>query len=727
MNILLIGGPGSFINNLIIKLNKEGHRVYLLTGNRYDSHPYQKVFEKYNFGYDSSCLNEIFESIHPDVTIFTGAYDTNFDWQSEEEEAVKYSARMMNILMSYVMAGSGRFIYLSSDEVFSGNYEEDIEENTELTPNGYKSMVFAQAEEMCESYRRSCEKDIVTLRLDHMFVIPDTAADASDIGSKMIVEALYHYTITVDKNDTFSPLYVSDAIEYLYRVITAKNHEKALYQISSGKEMTQQQLAEMIRQYLGYSVEIISSGTVPKRKVLSTKRYEEEFGSGSLCDMEKVVKKQVEQMKRYRRTFLYGEEKQKPLMEQILDKAGWLIKILIPFLENIACFFIFFFLNNWALDSRYFSKMDFYLIYVLIFAIVYGQQQATLAATFSVAGFIIRQTSTRSGFDVMIDSNTYVWIAQLFIIGLAVGYMRDHITKLRREQKEEREYLALQLRDIKDINDSNVRVKDALETQLINQSDSVGKIYSITSTLDQYSQEEVLFYAAETIAKLMKSKDVAVYTVSNEDYARLFSSTSEKARVMGNSIRYREMGDVYEALSERKVFINRKLTEGQPLMANAVYDEAGNMQTIIMIWSIPWESMTLGQANQLVVISALIHTAVVRANRYLGALERERYVGGSRMLDESAFMSLMAAYLKAEKRGLTDCMVLEIVYEEGQDVKEISNHIADKLRPHDYVGMMEDGNLGVLLSNTNRKDAEIVMKRISELGYSCEVLEDCAQ
>ena len=36
MNVLLIGGCSNVINNLIIKLNKEGHRIYLLTGSRYE-------------------------------------------------------------------------------------------------------------------------------------------------------------------------------------------------------------------------------------------------------------------------------------------------------------------------------------------------------------------------------------------------------------------------------------------------------------------------------------------------------------------------------------------------------------------------------------------------------------------------------------------------------------------------------------------------------------------
>lgn len=73
-----------------------------------------------------------------------------------------------------------------------------------------------------------------------------------------------------------------------------------------------------------------------------------------------------------------------------------------------------------------------------------------------------------------------------------------------------------------EINDSNVRMKQIFELQLVNQKDSLGKIYEITSSLDQYGAYEVLFYAAQTISKLMNTEDVAVYTVANQSYARLF-------------------------------------------------------------------------------------------------------------------------------------------------------------------------------------------------------------
>ena len=722
MNVLLIGGAGTFINNLIVKLKKEGHRVYLLTGSNYDNRPYQRVFEKYNFSYDSTCLNEIFESIRPDITIFMGAYDTNFNWDKEEDEAVKYSARMMNILMAYVMAGTGRFVYLSSSEVYSGNYDKDITEDVPTTPAGFKGMVLSQAEEMCASYKRSTDKDILILRLDNVFVIPNHVEDATDLVSKMIVEGLYNYTISVNNNHKYALTYVTDAVEAIYKASVSESHEKFLYNISTSNAISEQEIANLIIKNMGFSVNLVSKGNDPSRKILSSEAFTFEFGFVSFCDFENINKKHVEQMKRYRRTFVFGEAKKKSFRERILEKAGTAIKAMIPFAENVVAFAFFTLLMKWGENSTYFQKLDFYLLYVLLFAVFYGQQQAAVSATLAVAGYILTKISGATGLSILIDSSTYLWIAQLFIIGLVVGYMRDTITKMKREHEEDNDYLTHQLKDIKDINDSNVRVKDALENQIINQSDSVGKIYSITSRLDLYNQEDVLFQAAAIVSDLMKSKDVSVYTVGNSAYARLFSYTSEKAKHMGNSVKFKELGDMYDALSQRKVFINRQLRDDLPVMASAIYSDEGEIETIIMIWTLPWESMTLGQANQLVIIGALIRSAVVRSNKYLKALEDETYIEGSRLMEPEAFKSLSEAYRRADDANLTECVVLKL-NATGNDNIEDSKLLYSKLRDHDYVGLFDDGTLGVLLANTDEKDALFVIGRLKELGFDCEIME----
>ena len=72
MIAFLIGGEGRFMDAMINKLNKDGHRVYLLTGTKNSHTSYQKVFEKYNFEYDSDSIREILVSANPDIVIFYG-------------------------------------------------------------------------------------------------------------------------------------------------------------------------------------------------------------------------------------------------------------------------------------------------------------------------------------------------------------------------------------------------------------------------------------------------------------------------------------------------------------------------------------------------------------------------------------------------------------------------------------------------------------------------------
>ena len=49
MNILLAGGSCSLVDSLILKLRKEGHRVYILTGDQYRHNKYKKYSKNMNF------------------------------------------------------------------------------------------------------------------------------------------------------------------------------------------------------------------------------------------------------------------------------------------------------------------------------------------------------------------------------------------------------------------------------------------------------------------------------------------------------------------------------------------------------------------------------------------------------------------------------------------------------------------------------------------------------
>lgn len=146
------------------------------------------------------------------------------------------------------------------------------------------------------------------------------------------------------------------------------------------------------------------------------------------------------------------------------------------------------------------------------------------------------------------------------------------------------------------------------------------------------------------------------------------------------------------------------------------------LQMVIMLWGLNWEKMTLGRANFLTVVSYLIQNAVLRAQRYIQALEEKRYSHGSRILEKDAFESLVQAYVKAEEKNLVECTLLKVCVQSEQ-YQEVGRKMVEKMRDSDYIGVMEDAQLYVLLANTGQENAVIVQKRFEENGYRTEIVE----
>ena len=279
MVILLVGGGSALMNAVIDKLNKNGHRVYLLTGQKERKFSYSRVFEKYNFPYDSGSIKDILESVKPDVTVFTGAYDTNFTWESPRQDGVRYMAGLMNILSACSMMKKGRFLYFSSQEVFGAPYIDDIGEEEPVSPKGFRAMALAQGEETCANYRRTQGTDTVILRFGHLYWVPQKGERGEDPCFRMCREALKTGKISANERRTFSMIYLNDAVEQIYRLICEEAPKHACYHISSGEETGEMELAKLVREELGSGIEVVDSTVgAGSRLVLDGKRYAEEFG-----------------------------------------------------------------------------------------------------------------------------------------------------------------------------------------------------------------------------------------------------------------------------------------------------------------------------------------------------------------------------------------------------------------------------------------------------------------
>lgn len=667
MNVLLIGGSGSLINRLIVKFKKEGHRIFLLTGDRYKKQKYEPVFERYNFAYSSENLQEIMESVRPDITIYTGAFDPNYRWMSEERETVRFTSDLMNVLVAYSTIRMGKFIFLSSHEVYEGYHENALTEDIPPETTGYRGTTLIQAEEICNNYRKNWKLDLLILRLDHLFCIPESAPEIHSVCARMCLESMRDGCISADSNHEFAMLYEQDAVEFIFQIVKSREHKFYLYHLSSDCVISEVELAGRIQKCLNNGSSIVTVSKYDKRCILSGKRFHEEFGMHTIFELDEIIGQTIDYMRKHEERFEKYQESRDSWWKILWKKWKWVFQVIVPFVENLLCFIPFFMLNNRVTDSAYFTNLDPYLLYVLVFAIIYGQQQATFSAVCAVAGYLFRQMYQRTGFEVVLDYNTYVWIAQLFILGLIVGYMRDQIRMIRRESLEMEEHLTGQIADLQEINATNVRIKAAMEQQLIGHQDSIGKIYQITSRLEQ------------------------------------------------------QMPDIYQELAERRVYINKAMAEEYPLMATAIYEEE-EIRLIIMVWGLSWEHMTLGEANFLTVVSYLIQNAVLRAQRYIKALEEARYREGSEILEPEAFESLVRAYEHAQGRNLTQYTLL-CVSEQPERYKKICSDMRGLLRSTDYMGMRADEKLYVLLTNTGRTDAVFVEQRFEKKGYPVVAVE----
>lgn len=717
MKVLLIGDANRITGAIADKLNKEGHRVFALMSSK-RTH-YRHVYEKYIFEYDNTCMKDVFESIMPDLTIFAGAYDDSFDWNGLEDAQVAYTAALGNMLAAYSRLGRGRFVYLSSEEVYRADMTQVSQENAAVI----KARSVRQGETTCANYRIATGMDIIVARAENICFVPKNAQEVRDVCSRACVEMLEDGQIHCQGTDV-SLLALPDAVWFLYNIFTAEKCRYPVYTVTTNSHISYSDMIDMINAAFGRRVPVVydDSEDVIWVEELEVHDYAEEFTFAIFSGTKECAEAVIKAVNKNPGRYITKKAEQLSRSQQIAASLKSILKTFVPFIENMICFIPFFMINNRAVGSQFFGKLDSYLLYVLLFAIIYGQQQATFSAILAVAGYCFRQMYTKSGLEVIVDYNTYVWIAQLVILGLAVGYLRDRLVVLKRDKDDEIEYLKHRLRDIEEINRTNVKLKNEMERQIVNQSDSMGKIYEITSSLDKYEPEEVLFYAAEVVSRLMESRDVAIYTVSNENFARLISFTSKTARQLGNSIEYRSYKSMYEEFAADRVFVNRRLEEGLPMMALAIRSE-GVMKLIVMLWDIPFERMNLSMANRLKIIGSLTQNSVVRADRYMSILAGQRYINGTHILEKDAFTSLAGAFVNARRRGLAECSFIKVDAGDG-GIAKAGESLERIIRNTDYMGDAGDGCLYIMLASTDADGMRYVEHRIAEAGYQYEIPEE---
>lgn len=731
MNILIVGGYSVFVSQLIEKFNKEGWEVYHLTGSKHPTRRHPYIIEQYDFPYDTDSIKEILDSASPDLVLFTGAYDVNLSRGKTRKESMYYMSSLVNLLMASQMLKIPKFAYISSHEVYEESYPDMILEDQPASPASTKGMLVAQGEDLVIRYSQTTDMDTYVLRLDHMYWLPKNRKEVGEIHSRLCLEALRNQKVPASEKHIFSSVYIADAVYAIYEILMKEGHLHRVYQITTSEEENEIEIARIIRETSAKSI-TIKDNTIglTQKNIMSGQRVKDEFGIETRFSYAERVRTMMTYMDKNRNDFLKREERQENWFQRLFRRFEKLFFALLPFAENAFVFLLVFLLNNRTADSDYFRRVDVFLLYVLLFAIFYGKRQAIVSAFFSTIGFIFRQSYYRTAIEVLVDYNIYIWMAQLFIVGMAVGHLRDNIKIIEDDKDEEIAFLSGQLDDIYDINSSNLKVKNILEEHIVSYGDSLGVLQNMTASLEQLNPGDAMYKAAEVLSKVLGTEDVAIYKVSNSDYCRLLVATTDDARQLGKSLKYSAYHALMESLEKNEVYVNRTFEKGMPVMAYGLR-HGDSLEYILMIWNLPFEKISLHQMNLLKVIGYMIQNSITRSDVYYEAIRDKRYLPETKILNESAFEETINTSMEISRRRYGESVLICIesagpadeLQKNEKELRYYNEVLTRNLRETDVVGVGKDNRIYILLSNSNAQEADVVIRRFASLGIVCSLKE----
>lgn len=731
MNVLIVGGDSVFVSQLIEKFNKEGWEVYLLTGSKNPTRRHPYVFEQYDFRYDTDSIKEIINSATPDLVLFTGAYDPNLSSGKTRRESMYYMSSLVNILMASQMLNIPKFVYISSHEVYEESYAGLITEEQPTSPVTTKGMLVAQGENLVIRYGETTGIDTYVLRLDNLYWMPKNRREVREIHAQFCLDALRKHSVSASEKHIFSSVYIADAVYAIYEIIKSEEHQHRIYQITTSEEENEIDIARIIKNTSARNI-TVKDNTIglTQRNILSGERMKEEFNIQTRFSYTERVQEIMAYMDKNRNDFLKREEREGNWLQRTFRRFEKAFFALLPFVENLIVFLLVFLLNNRTADSEYFRRVDVFLLYVLLFAVFYGKRQAILSAFLSSIGFIFRQSYYRTAIEVLVDYNIYIWMAQLFIVGMAVGHLRDLLKLTTDDKDEEIAFLSGQLDDIYDINSSNLKVKNILEDHIVTYDDSLGILENLTSSLEQLNPGEAMYQAADVLCKVLDTDAVSIYRVSNADYCRLLVATTDDARQLGKSYKYSESGDLAEALARNEVYVNRKLRHNMPVLAYGLR-HGNDLEYILMVWNLSFEKISLHQMDLLKVVGNMVQNAITRSDIYLEAISDKRYLPETNILTEQAFEETIRTSEEIGKREYGESTLIciqsagpvELLKKNEGELLHYDEILQKNLRETDSVGVGKDGYIYILLTNSNAQEAHIVIRRFASQGVICSVKE----
>lgn len=718
--VLFAGGYSTFMNELINRFHKEGYLVFTLTPDLLAQKP-DKVFEQYTFHLHGSSVWEVMDSCRPDLVIHMGYHDWRLqDPDTQRQIAAAHVAGVGNLLLCARGGGTGRFLYLSIAEVFGAGTAQARGEEDPPDPDNLAGRAAVQAEALVLAEAGLGGMQAAVLRLPEVVFVPRNLEECTGRVTRLCLEAVTKGQLHIRSQGLHASVHVGDAVQAIYLLAKARVLAHTLYHLPALSLETEYDLARAIARVLARDLPIYEDKeALPGPALLAGERFTREFSFTARTGYRESITRILWRMNGTRSQFM-----QKPgdrlAPKALLEKLAGLAAQLYPFMEALVAVVLIFLLERVLQGALPTGGLNLYLIYVFVIALLRGRNLGIAAFCLALLARLLGGAWSDGLLPTLGAPPIYLDVIEMFVVGVFTGGLRDRLLLIGEEHSQEVVYLNSQVEDITRINLSNLRLKEYFQELTINSGQSIGWLYEVTSQLDTAEIGEVPFKAINVLSTILEAEHAAMYTVAGDGFLRLFTYTSDRACALGKSINRKNYPDIFPVLGEGRIFVNTGLKSGLPSMASLASDDTGRELYVFFLWDLPFEKMTLYYANLLRVAQALIFQAMNRSMRYLDALAGERKVPGTRLLTKEAFADILGMYRRAHSLGVLDFSLL-VVRQRSMELAEWDNVLGGMLRASDLLGLMKKKRLGILLLNTNTREADLVLGRLAAAGIQAEI------
>lgn len=710
MKALVIGEYGFVMNYLIERLNREKCDVYTISGkdskDKASKLPRHNIFEFQPGGLD---VKYIIQCVQPDVVIFMGALNDGYDWDGEMI-ASEYSSQLTNILVWSRAYHVKHFIYLST-----------------IDASEKKKMVVYDGEYLCKRYNDQQMK-VTVLRFPVVYGPTHFVYEKLNRMEEICFDVMDSNEMKPTGYSKFMAVYVSDAVDAIYKVTSQKPREEFLYQVSGFESVSDADIAEQLTRDKEHPVLIKESDSESTTLELDGKPFEEEFHYAPHINFETGLFRTNKFVESH-----YKELKEKKLQEQEIqshkEKENIKENIKIIFqkiktvLENGLLFLIAVLLSYFLGSMEMFEGVDFFLLYIVIAALAFGVGHSVGAAVLSVIGYIfITMRLTGRDFTVVLSQYSVIFRMLFYLIlAIMISYSILRYKLLMKTQEERLEDLQEEYELIYEVNKTNVEIKKIFEDRLLGYSDSIGKIYNIVSELDVLEPEKIAVSSLEVIKKIMHVNDVCIYKTGGEGYYHLIDATTEEAKSMKKSIQIYDYPAMKQALEMKDIFVNRDVATSLPRMAAPIYS-GGTMIYVIMLWNMDFEQLNTYQKNLFLVLAKIITSSLEKGYEYERVGRSQKYYGNTDILFPAIFMERVKERLKDVPKEEAQYSLIQV--EQGErTLEETSRLLKELIRDEDKIGKTSERDTHIyVLVHAEYADAEYVVNKFRKNGFVCKAV-----